>query len=100
LAGAFFFALGRLADFFFAAFFLPFAFVFRFGLGERHFGFGASAIADSIIGSGLAAGCGMLGEAGGNIGSIIPGPLQPLSMGVFTSSIVGLLAGCWRGRGL
>jgi hypothetical protein len=93
-------ALGRFDDFFFAAFFLPFAFVFRLGLGERHFGFGASAIADSVIGSGLAAGCGMLGEAGGNIGSIIPGPLQPLSICSASECIALPPALVVTGRGL
>ena len=70
---AFFLALGRLLlAFLFATFLLAFcrrAFFFGLGAGAR-FGSGAP----------IGAGIGGAGGADGNIGSIIPGPVQPLSV--------------------
>jgi hypothetical protein len=67
-----FFAFGRLAPFF-AAFFFPFGLAFFF-----RFGFGAPIGRSMGIDIGAGAGVGMYG-ADGIIGSIMPGPDQPLS---------------------
>lgn len=83
-----FFAAGRFfAGRFFAAFFRARAGFFR-RAGARFFGLGASAAGSGIpIGAGAGAG----GGEGGNIGSIIPGEPQPVSI-VSSISIATLLA--------
>jgi len=87
---AFFFALGRAAFRFFAFFFV---FVFL-----RAAGFGFEAIG-SPIGLGIGAGVGGASGIGGNMGSDIPGPDQPLSVTSKCASI-GFTSAIVTGRGL
>jgi hypothetical protein len=81
---AFFLALGRLR--------LALRLVaFRFAFCRRAFFFGLGAGARIGSGAPIGAGIGGAGGADGNIGSIIPGPVQPLSVTSRFSSIGSLL---------